>query len=77
MTPAEIKQYLNKPVRYKSDKSGVDALYELSGAIYRKDKKTGYFYYQAELQSMNGSRSVTICKLDDISPAETTNGGIS
>ena len=75
MTPAEIKQYLNKPVRYKDDKSGVDSLYILSGAIFRK-KENGYFY-QAELQAMNGSRSITICKLEDVSLAETTNGGIS
>lgn len=75
MSPNEIKQYLNKPVRYKDDKSGIDALYMLSGATIRKNEKG--CYYQAELQAMNGSRSITICKLEDVSPAETMNGGIS
>lgn len=53
MTPNQIKQNLNKLVRYKSESLHIDGEFKLSGAVFRKDEK-GRFYYQAELQTMNG-----------------------
>ncbi len=65
MEASEIKANLNKKVRYKHALSGVDAEYLLTGAIFRKNNKG--FYYQAELQDLKSkSRSIVICKLDDI-----------
>ena len=53
MKPTEIKDNLNKKVHYNSESLHIDGDFILSGAVFRKDEK-GRFYYQAELQTMNG-----------------------
>lgn len=53
MKPTEIKDNLNKKVHYNSESLHIDGDFKLSGAVFRKDEK-GRFYYQAELQTMNG-----------------------
>lgn len=67
MQPEQIRANLNRRVRYKSAKIGVDAEYMLTGAIFRRGARG--FYYQAELQDIKQSKSVLICSLDDIEPA--------
>lgn len=64
MKPEEIKRNLNKRVRFKSDKLGLDTDYLLTGAIFRRDKQG--FLYQAELQDLKQERSIIIARLDDI-----------
>ena len=63
MTPAEIKPNLNRPVRHDGD------LYSFEAAIFRRHKKTGEFYYQAELRDTQADRSILVCDLKDV---ETT-----
>ena len=65
MKAEEIKANLNKNVLYTSSKLGISSEYKLTGAIFRKGDK-GY-YYQAEIQDLK-TRSIIICKLDDIQP---------
>lgn len=65
MKPEEIRANLNRRVRYKSAKLGVDAEYILAGAIFRRDA-SGRFFYQAELQDLKQNKSILICSLDDI-----------
>lgn len=67
MQPEQIRANLNRRVRYKSAKTGIDAEYMLTGAIFRRGARG--FYYQAELQDIKQSKSVLICSLDDIEPA--------
>lgn len=68
MKAEEIKQNLNKKVRYKSSQTRVDSEYLLTGAIFRKGEKG--FFYQAELQDIKANGSILICKLDDIEAIE-------
>ena len=63
MTPSEIKATLNKPVTHDGTE------YILTGAIFRKNRKTGEFYYQAELRDIHAERSILVCDLKDV---ETT-----
>lgn len=53
MKPHRIRPNLNKLVHYKSESLHIDGEFKFSGAVFRKDEK-GRFYYQAELQTMNG-----------------------
>ena len=53
MKPHRIRPNLNKLVHYNSESLHIDGDFKLSGAVFRKDEK-GRFYYQAELQTMNG-----------------------
>lgn len=64
MKPEEIKKNLNKRVRFRSDKLGLDTDYLLTGAIFRRGKQG--FFYQAELQDLKQERSIIIARLDDI-----------
>ncbi|MBQ1538734.1 MAG: hypothetical protein IIZ73_10540 [Ruminococcus sp.] len=67
MTPAEIRAALNRPVRFTNAKLYVEnAEYILTGAVFRKDKKTGEFYYQAELADPTTENSVIYCRLEEI-----------
>ena len=68
MNATDIKKHLNKQVRYKNQKTGVDKPYMLTGAIFRKNADG--FYYQAELQDLQNNRSIVICSLNDIEPIE-------
>lgn len=65
MKPEEIKQNLNRRVRYRSKKTGVDAEYIFTGAIFRK-RKSGRFFYQAELQDTKNQNSVVIASIVEI-----------
>ena len=66
----EVKRNLNKKVHYKDSKNYLDNDYLFTGCIIRRDDK-GNFYYQAELQSMNKSSSILICKLEDVQLLES------
>lgn len=65
MKPEEIKQNLNRRVRYRSKKTGVDAEYLFTGAIFRRNKK-GRFFYQAELQDIKQQNSIIIASITEI-----------
>ena len=70
MTPAEIRAALNRPVRFTNAKLYVEgAEYILTGAVFRKDKKTGEYYYQAELTDPTTKHSVIYCRLEEIESA--------
>lgn len=56
----DVKRNLNKMVRYK-DSTGI---YKLTACILRKNESG--FVYQAELLDTKSTRSVLICKLEDI-----------
>jgi hypothetical protein len=67
MQPHEIRAALNQPVRFTNPKLYTEgAEYILSGAVFRRDKKTGEFYYQAELTDKNVKHSVIYCRLEEI-----------
>lgn len=67
MKETEIKRSLNKPVRFTNPKLYVEgAEYVLTGAVFRRDKKTGEFFYQAELTDRNVKHSVIYCRLEEI-----------
>lgn len=70
MQPSEIRAALNLPVRFTNPKLYVeDAEYILTGAVFRRDKHTGGFYYQAELTDPTTNNSVIICRLEEIESA--------
>lgn len=65
MKPEEIRQNLNKPVRFTDPKLYIEnAEYILTGAIFRLGEQ-GY-YYQAELTDRKCKNSLLICELDKI-----------
>lgn len=67
MQPSEIRAALNLPVRFTNPKLYVeDAEYILTGAVFRRDRRTGEFYYQAELTDRNVKHSVIYCGLNEI-----------
>lgn len=67
MQPHEIRAALNQPVRFTNRKLYIDgAEYILTGAVFRRDKKTGEFFYQAELTDRNVKHSVIYCGLNEI-----------
>lgn len=67
MQPTEIRAALNSPVRFTNPKLYIEnAGYILTGAVFRRDKKTGEFYYQAELTDRNVKHSVIYCGLNEI-----------
>ena len=67
MRENEIKRSLNKPVRFTNPKLYVEgAEYMLTGAVFRRDPKSGEFYYQAELTDRTVKHSVIYCGLNEI-----------
>lgn len=64
MKAEEIRSNLNRRVRYRSVRTGVNAEYLLTGAIFRRGKNG--FYYQAELTDLKTNKSILICSLNDI-----------
>lgn len=64
MKAEEIRANLNRRVRYRSVRTGVNAEYLLTGAIFRRGKNG--FYYQAELTDLKTNKSILICSLNDI-----------
>lgn len=70
MQPSEIRTALNLPVRFTNLKLYVEgAEYILTGAVFRRDRRTGEFYYQAELTDPTTENSVIICRLEEIESA--------
>ena len=67
MNPTEIRAALNNPVRFTNPKLYIEnAEYILTGAVFRRDKKTGEFFYQAELTDPTTENSVIYCRLEEI-----------
>lgn len=62
MTPKDIVDNLNTIVGLR----GYDGDYELNSCTIWKHKKTGNYYYTAELLDINSGRSVVHCQLDDV-----------
>jgi hypothetical protein len=70
MQPSEIRAALNLPVRFTNPKLYIEgAEYMLTGAVFRRDRRTGEFYYQAELTDPTTNNSVIICRLEEIESA--------
>ena len=65
MDISRVKYNLGKDVRLRLPRQYIDGQYRLTGCILRR-KKTGEFYYQAELID-KASGSIAITSLDDIS----------
>lgn len=64
-----LKQNLNNLVKLTNQKLFIEnSKFILSGCTIRKNKNG--FYYQAELQDLNNSRSILICRLEDIEKLE-------
>lgn len=73
MKPNEIRENLNRPVRFTNPKLYTEgAEYILTGAVFRRDKKTGEFFYQAELTDRNVKHSVIYCRLGEIERSDKT-----
>lgn len=69
MTTEQIRQNLNRPVRFTDPKLCVEgAEYILTGAIFRLGENG--FYYQAELMDKTTKHSLIYCSLDRIEPIE-------
>ena len=64
MKAEEIRANLNRRVLYRSVRTGVNAEYLLTGAIFRRGENG--FYYQAELTDPKTNKSILICSLNDI-----------
>lgn len=56
----EVKRYMNRTVQYSG------SAYELTAIIFRRDRKTGGDFYQAELTDKKNDGSVLICGLEQI-----------
>lgn len=73
MQPHEIRAALNQPVRFTNPKLYIEgAEYILTGAVFRRDTKTGEFYYQAELTDRNVKHSVIYCRLEEVERSDKT-----
>lgn len=67
MQPTEIRAALNSPVRFTNPKLYIEnAGYILTGAVFRRDRQTGEFFYQAELTDPTTKNSVIYCRLEEI-----------
>lgn len=68
MIASEIKQNLNRPVRFTNRRLYIEGgVYILTGATIRLGD--GGFYYQAELTDPRHRQSLIVCRLDEIEPA--------
>ena len=71
ITEFEIKRNLGKRTFGLQMRVRIEGSeYILTGAVIRRNKNTGDFFYQAELQDLNSSRSILICRLEDIEKLE-------
>lgn len=57
----EVKKSLGRRVSY----NGSDC-YELTGCILKRHKRTGQFYYMAELADLTCDKAVVYCQLKDV-----------
>ena len=60
----DVKKNLNRKVLHKSLEGNSE--YELSACVLRRNRKTGRFYYQAELLDLVCGNAVVYCGLEDI-----------
>lgn len=73
MQPHEIRAALDQPVRFTNPKLYTEgAEYILTGAVFRRDPRTGEFYYQAELTDRNVKNSVIYCRLEEVERSDKT-----
>lgn len=56
----EVKRHMNRTVQYSG------SAYELTAIIFRRDRKTGSDFYQAEITDKKNDGSVLICRLEQI-----------
>ena len=56
----DVKRHMNRMVQYSG------SAYELTAIIFRRDRKTGGDFYQAELTDEKNYGSVLICGLEQI-----------
>lgn len=61
----DVKKNLNRHVQHK-EADGDTSEYEFVGCILRRNRKTGKFYYQAELLDLTCGKAVLYCRLEDI-----------
>lgn len=74
MNPTEIRAALNHPVRFTNPVLRVEnAVYILTGAVFRRDRRTGEYFYQAELTDPTTKHSVIYCRLEEITTNEESN----
>lgn len=74
MTNEELKLYLysGDPVKVQNRNTGDDGIFgRVSGIIYRKDKKTGGIFIQAEVSCFVGN-SVIIASAKEVTGCKTT-----
>lgn len=64
MDISAVKRHLNKSVFCEID--GVLMEYILTACILKVDKKTGDYYYQAELRDIKANFSLLIVNLKDV-----------
>lgn len=70
MQPTDIRTALNRPVRFTNPKLYIEgAEYVLTGAVFRRDRQTGEYFYQAELTDPTTKNSVIYCRLEEIENA--------
>ena len=74
MNPTEIRAALNRPVRFTNPKLYIEgAEFVLTGAVFRRDRHTGEYFYQAELTDPTTKNSVIYCRLEEITTNEESN----
>lgn len=62
MTEREIKPNLNRMV--VDTRSGIK--YMLAGGIIHRDKRTGAYWYQAQLRDLSAESCEVVCRLEDV-----------
>lgn len=74
MKPTDIRAALNRPVRFTNPVlKAENAVYILTGAVFRRDRRTGEYFYQAELTDPTTKNSVIYCRLEEITTNEESN----
>lgn len=76
MKPTDIRAALNLPVRFTNPvlhAHAENSMYILTGAVFRRDRRTGKYFYQAELTDPTTKNSVIYCRLEEITTNEESN----
>lgn len=74
MKSTDIRAALNRPVRFTNPVLHAEnAVYILTGAVFRRDRRTGEYFYQAELTDPTTKNSVIYCRLEEITTNEESN----
>ena len=66
----EVKKSLGRRVSY----NGSDC-YELTGCVLKRHKRTGQFYYIAELADLTCGKAVVYCPLRDVESSDSSERG--